>query len=185
MSKPLHILRRMRRKKSTAEVKAELDMTSMIDVVFLLLIFFMCATKFRQPEGALRSWLPRDRGQQASRPVITPGCRITLTREGSQVICLADDAIMPFAISWPDTDVGRAQADFENGHGIQGPNLEALEQHILGRKDTYRGVSAKGLPLIIDFGETVPSRYVIDVVNICKRLEIDDIAFAAPELPYD
>ena len=52
-------------------------------------------------------------------------------------------------------------------------------------KQTYRGVSAKGLPVIIDFHENVPSRYVVDIVNICKRLEIDDIAFAAPEIPIE
>ncbi len=39
--------------------------TSMIDIVFLLLIFFMCATKFRQLEQRLDAFLPKDEGQMA------------------------------------------------------------------------------------------------------------------------
>ena len=164
------------------------DMTPMIDVVFLLLIFFMCATKFRQPEGSLSSWLPRDRGTQAqSKPVLNPGCRITFMKEGSQIICFADEVTIPFANegSYSSDTVGASQRDFEANFGITGPDLVAVQQHIEMRKDSYRGVSAKGLPVIIDFAPDVPSRYVVDIVNICKRLEIADVAFAAPEEAMD
>ena len=51
--------------------KAEADMTPMIDVVFLLLIFFMLATKFKMPEGTLRSYLPKNRGESNSRPMLS------------------------------------------------------------------------------------------------------------------
>lgn len=186
MSKPIHILRRQRRKKSTEEVKSELDMTSMIDVVFLLLIFFMCATKFKDPEGSLRSWLPRDRGTGKSSSKMIPGARITLQRDGNKIICWADQATVPFESSWDMNDTVQAsQYYFEAEYGIQGPDLDAVTQHLQLRKDTYSGVGAKGLPVIIDFAEDVPSRYVVDIVNICKALKIDDVAFAAPELPYE
>jgi len=39
-----------------------MDMTSMIDVTFLLLIFFMCTLKFKTLEGRLSAFLPKDRG---------------------------------------------------------------------------------------------------------------------------
>ena len=185
MSKPLHILRRERRKKTKEEVKAELDMTSMIDVVFLLLIFFMCATKFRQPEGNLRTWLPRDRGTSGGPPQVNPGCRITLMKDGADIICIGDQSQIPFVSQYGGDDVSQAQADFESEYALRGPVLRLVEQHIQLRKDTYMGVSAKGLPVIIDFGKEVPAVYVANIVDICKKLRIEDIAFAQPEIPID
>ena len=43
-----------------ASEEVELDLTPMIDIVFNLLIFFMCATKFRTPEGMIESYLPNE-----------------------------------------------------------------------------------------------------------------------------
>ena len=42
--------------------KCELEMTPMIDVTFLLLIFFMCTLKFKVLEGKLGPYLPKDVG---------------------------------------------------------------------------------------------------------------------------
>ena len=40
----------------------ELEMTPMIDVTFLLLIFFMCTLQFKTLEGKLAAYLPKDAG---------------------------------------------------------------------------------------------------------------------------
>ena len=40
----------------------ELEMTPMIDVTFLLLIFFLCTIKFKTLEGKLAAYLPKDVG---------------------------------------------------------------------------------------------------------------------------
>lgn len=40
----------------------ELQMTPMIDVTFLLLIFFMCTLKFKVLEGTMGAYLPKDVG---------------------------------------------------------------------------------------------------------------------------
>ena len=40
----------------------ELSLTSMIDVTFLLLVFFLCTLRFRSLEGKLASELPRNGG---------------------------------------------------------------------------------------------------------------------------
>ncbi|MFC1587195.1 ExbD/TolR family protein [Planctomycetota bacterium] len=52
----------------------EMNMTPMIDVVFLLLIFFMCAAKFKTLESKLETRLPRDIGEEQSMPTpdVTP-----------------------------------------------------------------------------------------------------------------
>ena len=47
------------------EDNCELEMTPMIDVTFLLLIFFMCTLKFKTLEGKLAAYLPKDVGVNA------------------------------------------------------------------------------------------------------------------------
>ena len=44
----------------------ELEMTPMIDVTFLLLIFFLCTLKFKTLEGKLAAYLPKDVGVNSS-----------------------------------------------------------------------------------------------------------------------
>jgi len=51
--------------------ESQLDMTPMIDVTFLLLIFFMCTLKFKTLEGRLDAYLPPDVGP-SSDPAETP-----------------------------------------------------------------------------------------------------------------
>lgn len=148
--------------------EAVLDMTSMIDVVFLLLIFFMCATKFREPEGVLKTYLPRNRGGNSGSAPLKKGCRITLGRNGATVIAQADekeiDTLLP--------------GQFEKAIGVDGsPSLDQIERHIADR----RALQAE-LPIIIDFAPDTPWHYVIGVVNICKKLGLTDVAFAAPEI---
>ena len=45
-----------------AEEEIEMEMTPMIDVTFLLLIFFLCTIKFKVLEGKLAAYLPKDVG---------------------------------------------------------------------------------------------------------------------------
>ena len=50
------------RAKDLARERCELQMTPMIDVTFLLLIFFMCTLEFKTLEGKLSANLPRNVG---------------------------------------------------------------------------------------------------------------------------
>jgi len=52
----------MRKRTHPPGTKAEMEMTAMIDVTFLLLIFFMCTLKFKTLEGKLSAYLPKDVG---------------------------------------------------------------------------------------------------------------------------
>ncbi len=45
-----------------AREEVEMQMTPMIDVTFLLLIFFMCSIKFKLLDGKLAAYLPKDVG---------------------------------------------------------------------------------------------------------------------------
>ena len=76
-----------------ANETCELDMTPMIDVTFLLLIFFMCTLKFKTLEGKLSAFLPKDVGVNQSdaepkekvevlmRPIV-PGTKYKPAKEG-------------------------------------------------------------------------------------------------------
>ena len=70
-----------------ANEECELEMTPMIDVTFLLLIFFMCTIKFKTLEGKLAAYLPKDVGVNTSQAepiekveilikVLQPGTRL-------------------------------------------------------------------------------------------------------------
>lgn len=48
--------------KDAALEEAELQITPLIDVTFLLLIFFLCSIKFKILDGKLVTCLPKDRG---------------------------------------------------------------------------------------------------------------------------
>ena len=160
-----------------AETEAEMDMTSMIDVVFLLLIFFMCATKFRAPEGVLRAFLPRDRGNTSSSPTVQDNCRIVLAPAANgETIVSADDRVIP------NTIISEYEEKYLDGGA--GFEREVLTQHLLQRRDNYSGLSPT-LPVIIDFSPLVPWKYVVDVLDILKEIQITDIGFAMPEIPLD
>jgi biopolymer transport protein ExbD len=49
-------------KKGDGSEAFEINLTPMIDVVFQLIIFFMCAMKFKTLEKKIEAFLPKDRG---------------------------------------------------------------------------------------------------------------------------
>jgi biopolymer transport protein ExbD len=59
------------------------NLTPMIDVVFNLLIFFLCTGSFNQPEGLLPSRLPKHHGVAASDELPTTPIRVLLRQYGS------------------------------------------------------------------------------------------------------
>src|SRR2546421_12550897 len=45
-----------------------LNVTPLIDIIFCLCIFFICSFHFKQLQGKLDSWLPKDKGNQSGGP---------------------------------------------------------------------------------------------------------------------
>lgn len=58
------------RAREASEEASPLNMTPIIDITFLLLVFFMCTLKFKTLEGRLVSYFPTERGMARSQ--ITP-----------------------------------------------------------------------------------------------------------------
>ena len=73
---------------SLVEEKCELQMTPMIDVTFLLLIFFMCTLKFKILEGKLGAYLPKDVGvnPQDAEPIEKVDIRIDVKNAGNKLV---------------------------------------------------------------------------------------------------
>ncbi|MEM7168447.1 MAG: biopolymer transporter ExbD [Planctomycetota bacterium] len=154
--------------------KSDAAPLSMIDIVFLLLIFFLCATKFRVPEADLDAFLPRDRGT-ASQYVDAASypCVVHLARANGRVLCRADDRDLPTGpLEW-----------LEQHTGVPGPDMEALEAHLRQRQELSD--SSRPLNVVIDADPDVPAKYVVGVVNRCAKLEITDVAIVERELSID
>jgi len=126
--------------------------TSMIDVVFLLLIFFMCASKFKTLEQRLDADLPKE-GQNRvphTRPVQPQELRIkiSLADDGRPVI-LAQD--------FPCRDLNDLAA-----------RLRVLSQNV------------SDLPVVIDGRQRVPFFVILGAMDACARARLYDVKFQAP-----
>ena len=85
------------RRREEEEQPLELNMTPMIDVIFQLLIFFMCSLHFKSLEGKLVSYLPMDRGLQQA-PVDLPPVeiriRLTYDEATKRTTCRVGERVM-------------------------------------------------------------------------------------------
>lgn len=110
----------MKRKKSTdpSDTPA-LDISSLIDVCFLLLIYFLVATTIQKSENDLRLQIPADQGSDPLMPEMAPllirvdaqGTILVGSEVQAQVMDVASDSReLPLLTSWLKTyaDVSRA-----------------------------------------------------------------------------
>ena len=73
----------------------------MIDVTFLLLIFFMCTLKFKTLDGTLGAYLPKDVGVSVtpSEPLEKVVVQIDVVNEGSKVRRVRGGGVVPYTAS--------------------------------------------------------------------------------------
>ncbi len=165
--------------------EVELEMTPMIDIVFNLLIFFMCATKFRTPEGMIEAFLPKNRGQSSGTPQIDLNeVRIKLLwYDGAGRPTKAEKG--GFVVLKVGDDMFNSPGEFEQHHYPENaPQWQALYGKLQDFKAGYKGGGEKGLPVIIDARQQVPTKFVISTLNEVVRAGIQDVTFAAPEIEY-
>ena len=134
-----------------------LNVTPLIDIIFCLIIFFMCSFHFKQLEGKIESWLPKDKGVQG-----TPQANPVL--EEIRVILSVDPstrAVVRKLGANPMEDDGE------------------LAKNILAMHEDFEKLGKKDIPVIIDAMPPVPWKDVINVMNIAKTVNMK-IEFAAP-----
>ncbi len=146
------------------ESKPDLEMTPMIDVVFLLLIFFMCATKFKVPDYRMDANLNKNKGLVTSNPV-------------------EFDDIPDFTISVEPSDPGnpRSATVYRIGRDlyITPENINkavAYEYKLLADRAEAAG---KTVPAVINGSGEVGFGYVVTAVNACKAAGVTEINFGA------
>ena len=153
----------------------ETPFTSLIDIVFLLLIFFMCATKFRQVEQKLDAFLPTNEGQmQAPQNLVKPEELSIFIKDDHDRRKSEDFNIK--ATRKASYYMASRQATAYQDPSQMLPKLQALatnqEQEVLIA--LYNETSDKD--------QLVPFFNIIAVVDICKKAGIQKIKFQAPAI---
>ncbi|QGJ71504.1 Biopolymer transporter ExbD [Planctomycetales bacterium 10988] len=131
----------------------ELKMTPLIDVVFLLLIFFVCTTSFQPPEEMLPTQL------------MTAGSQAVL-----ESLDIPEDAHEPIVIklhTGPELPAWEVQ-----GQGVQ--ELCRLREMLAGL-----GSIRADLPIVLDADGNVPLGNVVEVYDLCRLVGFSQIQFAA------
>lgn len=141
------------------EANMELNMTPMIDIIFQLMIFFMCSIHFKSLEGKLYSYLPKSVGPEPTQVFIPPVDEVRV-----KLAYIESSPMM--------ARVKVGEIDFKD--------WDSLENHL---KDLApRLVMPDGLdviPVKIDADGNVPAQAVVSVLNICKKAGVQKTEFAA------
>ncbi|MEW6356189.1 MAG: biopolymer transporter ExbD [Planctomycetota bacterium] len=142
---------RFRKPSGQDEDRLQLRMTPMIDVVFLLLIFFMCVSKWKQAEGNLAAELPPEGApaeQVQQEPPDLEKVVIKLQKSGDAVDIRMNE---------------RLCSTFD----VLFDNLSALRQRV-------------DVPVIIDADRDVEFRFAISALNVTVKAGLSNVSFAAP-----
>ena len=133
-------------------VKAEVDMTPMIDCVFLLLVFFMVSTTFNKQEADISFALPG-------------------TAEQSDSVEIPDEQIIQI------TEAGNVFLnDLEYDAPTDADMPELVKTLILFRQTA----EANRVPAMITIApeDNVKQQRVVDVLNACTAAKIANVTFA-------
>jgi biopolymer transport protein ExbD len=131
-----------------------INVVPMVDVIFCLCVFFMCSMKFKQVEGKLDAWLPKDRGAISAGAPDEPAARIAVFYDAEKRTSLV-----------------------QFGHRVVRDEGE-LEKLLRESLADARARNRPGAPAILDADGRVPWGDVVAVVNLCRRVGIADVRFA-------
>ena len=130
----------------------DVRMTPLIDVVFLLLIFFVCTASFRRPEELLPTNLSAVGAVETSEPTPPP------EDLGEVIVMLRQEADR---VAW---EVSGRRLDQPDDVRTMLASLARLK---------------RDLPIILDVGGDVPIRYALDTYDWCRLAGFATIQFAA------
>jgi len=169
------------------DVSIELPL-SMIDVTFLLLIFFMCSMQFKTVEQKLDANLPKNEGQnpipkQVEQPT---EIRVKVYWANNQGQVIYNNK-MAFPADWNGVRVPLSIAGAHIAMKVNnllvsttpagGPNLSELAR-------TLRDLVARNpMPVVIDARSSVPFRWVIGALDACAIAKVKDVKFQSPPAP--
>jgi biopolymer transport protein ExbD len=144
-----------------SENPVPLNVTPLIDVIFCLCIFFMCSFHFRQLEGKMESWLPKDRGVQNVQVQKVDIEEIRIFLRFDDKAADAQAAVKRQIMSKPVTD----DKNFLDVLRAQTANYKNLAE----------------VPVIIDAEPQVPWREVVTSLSLCQQVGLQKLQFAGPK----
>jgi biopolymer transport protein ExbD len=138
----------------------EINVTAMVDVIFCLCIFFMCSFHFKQLEGKVDAWLPKEKGPNATDKPIKPVL----------------EEIRVF-MRW---DAERNVTVRKIGNRQPVANDEELNATIVQMKGDYEKTGKLEVPVLIDATPDVPWQEVVHVLDLCRAQKLPMIEFVEP-----
>jgi biopolymer transport protein ExbD len=135
-----------------------INVTAMVDVIFCLCIFFMCSFHFKQLEGKIETWLPKDRGVFNTAP---------------QKVVLEEIRVF---MKW-DPATGKTIRQVNNR--ATGSDQELMTT-IMAMVADYKRLNKTDFPVLIDATADVPWQDVVHVMDMCKKENVERLEFAAP-----
>jgi biopolymer transport protein ExbD len=136
----------------------EINVTAMVDVIFCLCIFFMCSFHFKQLEGRVDAWLPKDGNQ--------PGTPIHVILEEVRVFMRWDSA--------QNVTIRKV------GNRSPVASDQELSETLVSLKTDYERAGKSEVPVVIDATPDVPWQDVVHVLDLCKAQKLPMIKFAEP-----
>ncbi|MFW2439864.1 MAG: ExbD/TolR family protein [Arenicellales bacterium] len=149
----------MKFKDSTDDDELEINLTPLIDIVFLLLIFFMVSTTFTK-ESQLKIQLPQAEGEQAT-PQEIPKLIIEIS------------ALGVYAVKGPDDEAARQ---------ILNTSPDALQRVI---RSAAENQDKDKIVVIVRADKQTPHEAVVRALSVAAQLGLTRITFATESQPGD
>jgi len=141
-----------------------INVTAMVDIIFCLCIFFFCSFHFRQLEGKMESWLPKDKGVNTTPP---PKVMLEEVRVFMKFNPNASDASHAVTRQVASTPVGD---DAE------------LRTVLRGMMANYQKANLNEVPVVIEAEPRVPWKEVVNVLSLCRLEGLTKLEFAAAKV---
>jgi len=152
----------MTRRRRRPEVARKPDMTPMIDVTFLLLVFFIVTLNIRQLEGRLDAALPKDRG-------VNPDPSEQIEKVEVEVYVAEPGTLMADA---PDSSLVHYQ-----GRRLR-YEIGAQAFSTLDQMEAFLGSFERSTPITLDFHRGATQEDAIGLLDRVIALDFAEIAFA-------
>jgi len=169
---------RKERMEKATKVNDKLDLTSMIDVTFLLLIFFILTLKVKKLEGKLSAFLPKDFGSQTTQvdPVEKLDIRLDVVNEGEKIAPAGDVSTAALYVPGVHKRYRYRGRSFSIKIGVQNFSSDDLEA-VAARLRDLGSIDAER-PVTIDPRRGVVTDDVVRVLDLVLDAKFTKISFA-------
>ncbi len=152
-------------RKRVARGGLQLNMTSMIDVVFLLLMYFLLATNFSLGEELFHLDMPAPLGSFETDPFDLPEQPVRITVDTT----------------------GPGASDYRITIGVSGLSATTFESLYRTLDDAQAndgnpdGIFLPDTPLVIQPGSSCRWEHAVNTLNACLRAKYEQVQFAGPD----